>query len=81
MIIQRHNAVDVVISTTKDSGSARSTDTVGHITVIKQHTLLSKTVDVWRIVDSSTIAADGLGRMVISHDEDDVWTAIAAAAC
>ena len=79
MVIQRHNAIDVVISTTKNSSSARSADTVGHITVIKQHALLGKTVDVGRVVDSSSVTADGLRSMVISHNEDDVWTAIAAA--
>jgi hypothetical protein len=47
--------------------------------MIEQHALFRKTVNVGSVVNSRAVGADGLGRMVISHNEDDVWPAIAAA--
>jgi hypothetical protein len=42
--------------------------------VVKLHAFLCQAVDVWSLVDARSIAPDGFGSMIISHDEYDIWS-------
>jgi hypothetical protein len=46
--------------------------------MVEEHALARKTVNVGRVVDAGAVGTNGLGGVVVSHDEDDVWTAMAA---
>jgi hypothetical protein len=58
MVIERHDAVDMIVSATENGGPAGSADTVGHVTVVKEHALLRETVNIRRVIDPSTVGTD-----------------------
>tara|TARA_B100000676_G_scaffold258996_1_gene267733 strand:- start:776 stop:961 length:186 start_codon:yes stop_codon:yes gene_type:complete len=41
--------------------------------VVQANALFGKSIDIWGLIDSSPIAANGPGGMIISHNEDDIW--------
>jgi hypothetical protein len=44
--------------------------------VVELDALVGQPVDVGRVVDAGTVAADGLGGMVISENEDNVGSTL-----
>ena len=54
------------------TGTARSTDGIGHKAVGKAHAFIPDTVDVRCVDVTLVVSADGLVRVVIAHDVDDV---------
>lgn len=62
----------MIVHPGKDGRSRRRTYGVCHIAVIEPHALLCQPVEVRRVVDTSAIAADGFGCVIIGEDEDDI---------
>lgn len=48
-------------------------DGVGDITLLEKHTFICQPIHVRCGVDLRTISADGVRRVVIGEDEQDVW--------
>ena len=71
---QGSDAIDVVIRTSKDRRPAGRADRICTETIVKPHAPFRNPVDLRRSIDPATIGADGMGRMVIGHDEKDIWT-------
>lgn len=74
MIIKRHNPVDMIVGSGQNGRTRGCADGVCYITMVKLHPLLRQLINVRSVIDSSTVTADGLRGMVISHDEDNVWS-------
>lgn len=70
--VKSHDAVDVVMCTAKNRCSGWSADAVGHVTVVEEHAFVGYAIEIWRMIDASSIARNRLRCMVICHDEDDV---------
>lgn len=73
LAVQRHDSIDMVVRSSQDRCPRRCADRVGDVAVVELHTLRGKTVNVGCVVDASAVGTDGLGRMVVGKDEDDVW--------
>lgn len=73
--VERHDAVDVVVRAAEHGGARRRADAVGDVAVVEAHALVGDAVEVGRAVDAGAVARDGLGRVVVRHDEDDVGAA------
>ena len=56
----------------KHTSTARTTDIVGYKTVCKTYTFITDAVDVRCVDVALVVRTDGLIRMVIAHDIDDV---------
>lgn len=70
--MEGHHAIDMVVHAGQDGCSRWRANTVGDITVIEAYPLVGDPVEVWRLVDSSSIAGYGFRGVVISHNEDNV---------
>lgn len=70
--IKNRNAIDVRIFAGEDRRAARSANGVDRKTIAETHSFFSDAVDVWRLVDLAAVGADGVGRMVIRHNENDI---------
>lgn len=70
--IQGHDAVHMIVSACEDSCARWGTDRVGYIAVVEFHTLVRYAIQVGGTVDTSTVTADGLGCMVIGHNEHNI---------
>jgi len=64
--------VGVAVLSGEHAGTARSADGVGHETVGKAHTFVADAVNVRCVYVALVVGADGLIRVVIAHDVDDV---------
>ena len=71
-MVERHNTIYMVVCACQDSGATGGAYRIGHIAMIEQHAAISQTVQIGCMIDTSAVGADGLGSMVISHDEDDI---------
>ncbi len=69
---ERGGPIDVVIGAGQDCGAAGGADGVGTETIVKPDTAVGDAVEVGRFIDAAAIAAHGVRRVVIGHDEDDV---------
>ena len=56
----------------EQAGSRRSRERVGHEALGKPHAMVGYPVDVGGLSKSVVVSADGLVRMVVTHDVDDV---------
>lgn len=79
MVIQSHDTIHMIVSATKNGRSTRCADAVRDKTRIEEHSFFGQSINVGGMVDSCAIAADGLARVIIRHDEDDVGPIIARA--
>ncbi len=59
----------------EDRRPARCTDGVGDARMIEPHALLGNPVNIGGLDQAVVVGRDGLVRMVIRHDEDDVGPA------
>ena len=66
------NAVDMVVGAGEDHGAAGRADRVGAEAVVEAHATVGDTVEVGRAVDAAAVAAHGVRRVVVGHDEEDV---------
>ena len=69
---QRHDAVHMVVGAGQNRRAAGGANGVADIAVVHPHALLGQTVDVGGLVDAMPVTADGLGRMVVGHDENNI---------
>ena len=70
------DAVLVRVFACEYCGSTRRADRVRHEAVCEEHALFGKAVDIGGRTDvcqHATIGADRLGRVIVGHDEKDVW--------
>ena len=65
-------AVQVAILSGQDDRAAGAADGVGDITFLEEHALIRQPIHVRRGVDLRTIGTDGVGRVVISEDEQNI---------
>lgn len=72
LAFQRHDSIDMVVRSSQDRGPRRCADRVGDIAVVEHHTLHGEPIYVGRVIDARAVGTDGLGRMVVGKDEDDV---------
>lgn len=60
-----------------DNGATGAANAVCAKTVLKQHPLPSKLVDIWGRIDgfvNPIVGANGVWSVIISEDENNVWT-------
>ena len=72
---QRGDAVQVVVGAGQDRGPARRADRVGAEAVVEPHAAGGDAVEVGRAVDAAAVAAHGMRRVVVAHDEQNVGRA------
>ena len=65
-------SVGMAMLSCEHTGTARSTDGVGYKAVGKTYTFIADTVNVRCVDIALVVSADGLVRVVIAHDVDDV---------
>jgi len=71
-----HEPVKVTVFTCQQDCTGRATDGIGDKAAVEAHTCPGDPVDLWRGIQwlkSSGVSADRLVRMIIAHDEKDVW--------
>ncbi len=68
----RHHAGEVPVLAGEDGGAAGRADRVGDEGVAEQHALGGQPVDVRRLVDARAVGADGVGRVVVGEDQQDI---------
>ena len=56
----------------QDRGAARRADGVGREHVLEERAFARQPIEVRRLVDLRPVRADGVRRVVVGHDEDDV---------
>lgn len=66
------HAVQVAVLAREDDGPHRPADGVGDVALVEAHAFAGKAVDVGRLVDLRPVRADGLVRVVVAVDEEDV---------
>ena len=71
-VVESWYAVDMAVLAGKNRRPAGSADGVHHIAAIEPKPLRRESVHVRRLVDLAAVGADGVGRMVIRHDEQNV---------
>ena len=64
--------VYVVIGSSEDGGAAGGTDRVCAKAIVKPDTALGDAVQIRRSVNPAPVAAHGVSRMVVGHDEEDI---------
>ena len=70
--VENGHAVDVRVLAGEDGGAARRADRVGGEDVFEERALFGNAIEVRRLVDARPIGADGVRRVIVRHDEDDV---------
>ena len=70
--IEHGHAVQVRVLAGQNRGAARRADRVRGKHVREQRALAGQPIDVRRLVDARPVGADGVRRVVVGHDEDDV---------
>ena len=71
---QGGDAVYVVVRTRQDGRPAGRADGICAKAVVEPHALRCDTIDVGGLVYPAAIGADGMGRVIVGHDEQDVRT-------
>ena len=66
------HAVQVAVFAGEDCGTARRADRIDGIAAVKPHPLIREPVQLRRLVHSAAVGADGVRRVVVRHDEQDV---------
>src|SRR5207244_505036 len=64
--------IDVAVFAGEDDGPARRADRIRAEAVAKEHALLRQLIDVRRPVYLRAIRANGMGRMIVAEDEENV---------
>ena len=67
-----NDSVEMAVLARQDNCSAWRADAVGAETVVESYASGGKSVDIWCLVNSTSIRTDGVRRMVVAHDEDDI---------
>ena len=60
----------------RNHGAAGRADRVGAEAVVEAHATVGDTVEVGRAVDAAAVATHGVRRVVVGHDEEDVWARV-----
>ena len=71
-VSQCHDAVHMVVGAGQDCCSTGRADGVADVAVVHPHAFIGQAVDVGGVVNAVSVAADGLGCMVVGHDEENV---------
>ena len=70
-------AVYMVVGAGQNRRTAGGTDRVYAETVVETHTPLGYAIEMGRSVDPASVTAHGMGRVIVGHDEQYVWTRVA----
>ena len=71
-VVEDGDAVLAAVHARHDAGARGRADGVGDEDVLKEGAFLGEAVDAGGLVDPRAIGRDGVGRVVIGHDEEDV---------
>ncbi len=71
---QGGDPVHVIVCAGEYGRTTRGADRVRDVAVIKADAFVRYAVEVRRRIDSAAIAPHGLACVIISHDEQDVWS-------
>ena len=66
----------MAVCSREDGGAGGRTYTIVYVAVVESHAVLSKAVEIGRMVDAGAVAGYRFGSMVIGHNEDDVWAGV-----
>lgn len=72
MRIKGRDTIDMAMSAGQNHCPAGRADGIGAEAVIKSHALIGNAVEVGGLVDSSAVAAHGMGGMVIGHNKNNI---------
>ena len=61
-----------IIHTSQNRSSAWSTDRIGNIAMIEQHSFFRKPIQVRSLVDTCSVCSNGFRCVVVCHDEQNV---------
>jgi hypothetical protein len=70
--IENGNSVLVAVLAGEDGGAAGSADGVDGVTAVEADAFFGDAIDIWCFVDLAAVSADGVGGVVVGHDEEDV---------
>ena len=74
-LVEGVDAVLVAVLAGEDRGAAGRADGVGAEAVGEAHAAVGDAVDVRRLVDAAAVGGDGVGGVIVGHDEEDVGRA------
>ena len=64
---------NVAILPGKNRGATRRAERIGAMTVRESDTVLREPVNLGRLVDPAAVGTDGMRRVVIAHNEKNIW--------
>ena len=64
----------MIVCAGQDSCPARCTDRVGAEGRVHANTLGRNPIDIRRVINAAAIGRDGMRRMIVAHDKNDVGT-------
>ena len=76
-VVEDGDAVLAAVHARHDAGARGGADGVRHEDVLEEGALLGQAVDARGLVDARAVGADGVGGVVIGHDEEDVGAFLA----
>src|SRR6266850_1010470 len=72
--IEHGHAINMTIFAGENARAARAANRVYRETVQESHSLFGDTIQIRRLIDLASITAHRMGRMIVGHDEEDIWT-------
>src|SRR5262245_39029544 len=71
--IEDGHAVEVAVFSGENRGTAGRANGIHGETIHKAHSLFREAVDARCLIDLAAVGADGVRRVIIGHDEENVW--------
>jgi hypothetical protein len=72
--IENSDAVDVRIFAGENARAARGANGIHGEAIVKTQAFVREAVEMRRLVDLAAVSADGVGRVIVRHDEENVRT-------
>src|SRR5262249_7414646 len=72
--IEHSDAVDMAVLAGQNGRATGRANRVDGETIEEPHPFVGNSVQVGRFVDSASVTAHRMRRMIVSHDEQNVWT-------
>src|SRR5689334_1656774 len=70
---KRRDTVDVAVRAGQNGGSARRAQRIGREAVVEANAVFGEFIDPWRAVDTGSVYANGMRRVIVRQNEDNVW--------
>ena len=71
--IENRHAVDVTVFAGENGRAARGANRIDHETIAEAHPFFRNAIDVGCFVHLAAVGADRVRRMIVRHDENDIW--------